>query len=146
MAVAAIRAEIQLAIEVNITESLNAFLIVYSYKMILFFLMTNKYDWFFFSRHELAMQHYRTVSDPQEGGDEAEEEENREDEEVEVVEDVSFQPQTMADLRAVQQLELRHPAAPSDLQVCLFCVVMLRKQFKHKWCNLLIFFPLLYIF
>ncbi|KAK3731761.1 hypothetical protein RRG08_035428 [Elysia crispata] len=68
-------------------------------------------------RHELAMQHYRTVSDPQEGGDEAEEEENREDEEVEVVEDVSFQPQTMADLRAVQQLELRHPAAPSDLQV-----------------------------
>ncbi|GFR59781.1 zinc finger protein 236 [Elysia marginata] len=68
-------------------------------------------------RHELAMQHYRAVSDPQDVGEEAEEEESREDEEVEVVDDVSLQPHTIADLNAVQQLELRHPAPSQELQV-----------------------------
>ncbi|GFN95295.1 Zinc finger protein 236, partial [Plakobranchus ocellatus] len=69
-------------------------------------------------RHELAMQHYRTVNDGQEGGEENEEEEQRDDEEVEVVEDMNMQAQqTMADLRAVQQLELRHHPVSSELQV-----------------------------
>ncbi|RUS91968.1 hypothetical protein EGW08_000181 [Elysia chlorotica] len=83
-------------------------------------------------RHELAMQHYRAVNDPQEGGEEVEEE-NREDEEVEVVEDVSFQPQTIADLRAVQQLELRHPGTPSDLQVCWYSLYSLNISLRTSF-------------